>query len=1823
MIRFSTQIVFAFILTLALGQLEAQTFPGQGGLLVPPGAPGATVGITTSDATVTGIGILGTGCTQIENVTIDFQHTFVGDVAIFLIAPTGEVLELSSANGGGGDNYIVTVFSDLAPIFITGGGPPYNGTFRPEGRQQSTTPPFPNAAPLGTFTFANTFDGVNADGDWTLLINDFVAIDVGVLNSWSITFSSGGGPEPDVSLGADITICPGQSTTLLANVIPSADSYLWNTGATSQSISVSPVVNTTYMVTVTNNGCIDADTVNVVINPNAVVANAGPDVNICSGNSTDLHATGGGASATFAWSNGQMGPDITVSPVGSQTYTVTVTDGSCTGTDQVVVNVTATPVANAGNDIMICESEFTSLTGSGGTNNNQYTWSTGQTGPTIFVNPVLTTTYTLTLNVNGCIDDDQVTVTVVLSPNVFAGADQEICLGESADLSASGSSGTYEWSDGQTGTDITVTPIVSTLYTITVTDNGCEGTDAVFVEVIEVFADAGPDQAICEGESIPLTATGGNGFLWSTGQTNATITVSPNVTTTYSVTVSQGICDDVVDVTIDVNPVPVAVVSPDLTICEGQAAILTASGGTTFSWSNGQSGPQISVTPVVPTTYIVTVSENGCGSTATVEVDVNPTPVVDAGSNQSICEGESATLLAEISGTGFFLWSTGETNDEITVSPLNTTNYSVTVTDVLGCSAVDAVLVNVNPFPVASAGPDESICEGDVLNLIATGGTIPSSYSWSTGQSGASIQVSPDNDEIYSVTITVGGCASSDDVNVTLLPAVFADAGSDETVCEGNSVTTLIATGGGEYLWSTGQTFSSINVMPAGTTIYSVTVTNSDGCSDVDNVSVIVTPAPGADAGPDEAICEGEESILIATGGTQYSWSNSETTSSIIVSPEFTTIYSVTVTSAVGCTDIDAVTVVVNSLPVADAGSNVFILPGDNTALNASGGGSYLWSTGETTSTITVTPDTTTTYSVTVTQNGCTAIDEVVVFVNELPAVDLGPDVLICEGESVILDASISGPFDIGYRWSSGDTTASIEVMPPVTTLYSVTVSDMASGFTTIDTILVEVLHLPLGDVIISGDLTFCEGSIISYSALPVLNAETYTWSVPTGATIITGQGSTGIDVDWGSLLSGNVVLVVSNSCGALPASNQDILVETVPVMNGNITGELAPCDGFNTAYDITNTSGAESFQWTLTGGALITGGQGTQAITIDWNNTSGGDLCVTASNVCGISVPVCTTINTIMTPVAQAGADIALCGLTATLQASGAGTWNLLSGPGSTAFSDNADPTAVLSVDATGLYTLSWTVDNGGCADSDDIVVEFFESPSVNSIVEDCNDLNTGYSISFDIIGGNGPYLVNGIPVSGNTFTSLEIPAATPYSFTVTDANGCTTADVSGLNECSCVTSAGLMDQNLLRGCIDASITAQYLGGAVPDVNDTLMYVLHNGNFPNGIIQWSSTPTFQFISGMTTGQTYFISVVVGNASGNGLPDINDPCIAVADGTPAIFHDLPIVDTGSDQEIGCDPALVILNGTSSTPSSIYEWSVFNGGNISGANNTSEIDAITPGGYILTVMDPLAGCTSSDSVIITQHELSLNGLQITEGDPSCPGDCNGSFELVGEPSWLYSIDGVTFIPVTLWENFCSGEYAIFIQDDRGCIRDSVLRLDEPFQISVDLGQNRSITIGERIEIQADIDGIVSDIHWLPADCSGCPSISVQPDETTTYTVEITDTHGCIATDEITITVIPSLNIFVPTVFSPNGDNINDRLLILTNPAHVRILNFEVFDRWGNLVFGVRDPDPGSAQSAWDGTYKGTPLNPGVFVYHLTALLSNNLTVQQKGDVTLVR
>ena len=367
----------------------------------------------------------------------------------------------------------------------------------------------------------------------------------------------------------------------------------------------------------------------------------------------------------------------------------------------------------------------------------------------------------------------------------------------------------------------------------------------------------------------------------------------------------------------------------------------------------------------------------------------NQTNEVDAGDDQIICKGDSATLTA--SGSQSYVWSTGETTQSITVTPNTTTTYSVTGTDSDGNTTTDSVIVTVNDIPIANAGEDTEVCEGSEVTLTASGGTT---YLWSNGETSQTITVSPITTTNYSVIVTTNGCSSTDEVTVTVLPRQTINAGNDVDINYGESTTLTVTGGVGDILWSTGETTASITVAPTNNTTYTVQITGANGCISTDEVTVTVIGSVNASAGEDVNICAGESTILTASGGDDYLWSTGETTPSITVYPDITTTYTVVVSNAT-TSDSDEVTVFVTPIPEVDAGDDEQINLGEYVTLSATGADTYLWSNGATQPNIAVSPQETTTYYVTGFTNNCSNVDNVTVNVSNTISAYAGKDQII------------------------------------------------------------------------------------------------------------------------------------------------------------------------------------------------------------------------------------------------------------------------------------------------------------------------------------------------------------------------------------------------------------------------------------------------------------------------------------------------------------------------------------------------------------------------------------------------------------------------------------------------------------------------------------------------------------------------------------------------------------------------------------------------------------------------------------------------------------
>lgn len=642
-----------------------------------------------------------------------------------------------------------------------------------------------------------------------------------------------------------------------------------------------------------------------------------------------------------------------------------------------------------------------------------YLWSTGSTLPEISVYPAQTTSYYLTVtNEFGCPAYDTIEISVLDIPSVSMSPDTIICKNAETLITASGGL-YYHWNTGSHNDSLTVSPSENAVYTVTVTNqSGCTASASTTVQVREVNADAGEDHTICFVQPDTLTATGGVSYLWSTGDSSASVYLTPSASAYYSVVVTDSSgCIGTDSVYVEVMPELTATDTAD--ICMGDTAWLVASGGGTYNWSTNDTTDSVQVSPSSSELYWVTITNGTCSNTAWCYVNVHSFPTADAGMNHyKSCPGIPDTLTA--SGGYTYLWSTGDSTATIFVNPEATTTYYVSVSNPYGCISTDSVSVIIsNPNPLADAGPDHSLCRGMSDTLTASGG---GSYLWSTGASTASIVISPDSSTLYTVTVSYAtGCQATDQVMVTVYEVPIADAGADRTICQGRA-DTLTATGGTEYWWSTDQTTASIVVSPDSIMEYRVRVT-ANGCSAWDTVVVNVNPAPFVDAGSDRNICYGDTAHLQADysgiGSGNFAWNTGDTLSGIVVQPPMSSIYTISATDQNGCLGSDQVQVVVYPLPNADAGFIQSIASGDTAVLTASGGSSYEWSTSDTTATLSVWPAITTVYYVTVSNTyGCSDADDVAVLVgsSQMPY----PESYWQKNDSVITQVSSVSKVGIG-----------------------------------------------------------------------------------------------------------------------------------------------------------------------------------------------------------------------------------------------------------------------------------------------------------------------------------------------------------------------------------------------------------------------------------------------------------------------------------------------------------------------------------------------------------------------------------------------------------------------------------------------------------------------------------------------------------------------------------------------------------------------------------------------------------------------------------------
>jgi hypothetical protein len=546
------------------------------------------------------------------------------------------------------------------------------------------------------------------------------------------------------------------------------------------------------------------------------------------------------------------------------------------------------------------------------------------TGATATVNPIAASVYTISgTGANGCRSTSNtnasVTVNMYSAPNLnVVASSTAFCLGNSATLTVSGAN-TYTWANTNTSTtQLVVSPTVTTIYTVSGT--GATPCNGVITQTLVVFplptitVNSG---TICTGYGFTINPSGANTYTISGGSA----TVAPVTNTFYTVTgTSTDNCISASSATANVTVIP----SPTLvvtngTICLGNTYSINPSGANTYS-VNGLSNLNGTVSPVQTTSFAVTgTGTNGCispiAAIANVTVFNNPTVTI-VPSTTAICQLQTAILTG--SGAVTYSWSNAATGNTTAVSPTISSSYQVIGYDALGCNASSSIAILVNVLPNTYALANKVLyCVGDTAQLSA-GITYPSganTFSWSNGAFGSTTTVNPLISTVYSVVGTSSaGCNQTATVlvninsnSLTVTPA--------STVCIGKSIN-LTASGATSYTWNGTNPFSNILVSPVQNTVYTVAALDSNFCFLTASVAITMAQNPTVTATVNRTVmCINETNSITASGANTYSWNTGVTTSSFVLTPTNSNIYSYTVTgtAANNCTSTATLKVFVNS----------------------------------------------------------------------------------------------------------------------------------------------------------------------------------------------------------------------------------------------------------------------------------------------------------------------------------------------------------------------------------------------------------------------------------------------------------------------------------------------------------------------------------------------------------------------------------------------------------------------------------------------------------------------------------------------------------------------------------------------------------------------------------------------------------------------------------------------------------------------------------------------------------------------------------------------
>jgi len=652
-------------------------------------------------------------------------------------------------------------------------------------------------------------------------------------------------PLPNVQISGSLSICQDDETELTGS---GGLSYMWSTGSDSDIIKVTPNTSQNYTVTATDtNGCSASKTAFVTVNIPSKPMISGL-AQSCEDQTVNLVSSEG---LSYIWSTGATTRSIMVSQ--SDIFDVIVTDENGCINKSTPFEVmffspgdSPPPPVKVNNSTCIDCKKVNGSIGAPDFNcptgyrlqysvNNKLSWS--------FDLPVYDEINTSEIFARcGCLLDPNFggpSSNITTSPQIcpeecgclnFTAeivGENTVCENDMVTLTVNDGI-EFLWNTGETTKSIIVGDGV---YRVTVTNiSSCVASTSFIVNELSLpNIMINGQKEICKGEFSNLTAEGGIEYLWSNQERTSIVAVEPG---NYSVTVTnENGCSSEESVEVIELPLPIVNITGNNTVCISETVELMAVGGVEYLWSNQENTQIVSV---VSGTYSVTVTnEIGCSASKDFTISDLPSPSASISGNSLVCLNEVTEIIAQ--GGIIYKWSNNAESPNIFVTE---GFYSVTVTNIDGCTASVSKVIQKSPDPNLEISGINSICEGEVTQLTATGGQF---YTWSTGATTSSVNVGPG---VYSVTATNEfNCSATLSTSISGKAKPNAMIQGPKSICSGQSAT-LLASGGISYSWNTGAQTATLIATPSVTTMYTVTVTNSNGCTDVAKSTLKVNSDP-------------------------------------------------------------------------------------------------------------------------------------------------------------------------------------------------------------------------------------------------------------------------------------------------------------------------------------------------------------------------------------------------------------------------------------------------------------------------------------------------------------------------------------------------------------------------------------------------------------------------------------------------------------------------------------------------------------------------------------------------------------------------------------------------------------------------------------------------------------------------------------------------------------------------------------------------------------------------------------------------------------------